>query len=394
MPQSARWQVITDYPRNRSPYFGALDRAAGEVGLPIAFAPELPAPDSEPGVVNLHRLKRLYRGATGERDRETLERFFAQLDALRANGFRVVWTLHNLYPIDGSAVDACDELATAGILQRVDAILCHTAADAANIRALAPADVRIAVSGWAGLPSGDGIGASVAALLEQIPRDRPVFLVLGNDAPYKEVRRVCDAFLAATRRGHLVVAGPVKRGSRQSAVGSGQESPPAHEGGALKPRSAFHSSPADCLLPTADSLDDTRTRSDERLLFWNHRVEPSEAHHLLGRASWAVCHYASRGRYEYFQRFLFPSSVSAAVCAGTPVLAPDLASVREISAGHTRILYEDDDRGMAAAFAEADEREAQPSPVAAPSATWARWQQMLTVYRQVFDDLCGSRSTV
>jgi hypothetical protein len=186
MPQSARWQVITDYPRNRSPYFGALDRAAGEVGLPIAFAPDLPAPESEPGVVNLHRLKRLYRGATGERDRETLERFFAQLDALRANGFRVVWTLHNLYPIDGSAVDACDELATAGMLQRVDAILCHTAADAANIRALAPADVRIAVSGWAGLPSGDGLGESVAALLEQIPRDRPVFLVLGNDAPYKD----------------------------------------------------------------------------------------------------------------------------------------------------------------------------------------------------------------
>jgi glycosyltransferase involved in cell wall biosynthesis len=346
--------VISDYPRNSSPYFAAFEAAAAQAGLPVSFAPELPGAGEEPGVINLHRLKRLYRTPGGEPDDMRLDRLLAHLDGLRSRGFQIVWTLHNLYPIDGPVSRERDHRAALGVLSRTDAVLCHTEADAASIRLLAP-HARVEVAGWGGLPSGEVLSAPTASLLESIPQDRPVFMMLGNQAPYKEVPRVCEAFLAATRHARLVIAGP----RRQPAPGEG--------------------------LPTP---------SGERLLFWNHRVEPSEAHHLLRRASWAVCHYASQGRYEYFRAVLFPSSVASAVCAGVPVLAPDLGAVREITEGHRRILYEDAEHGMARAFAEADSvaAETRPAPWPAVVESQERWRRALARYRKVFDELCGLRS--
>lgn len=351
MPPAAQWLVIADYPRNPSPYFGAMNRAAADVGLPIAFSPELPAPGTAAGIINLHRLKRLYRGAGGERTHEALDRFLAGLDAQRASGMRIVWTVQNIYPIDGTAAaQDTDVRATTEVLKRVDAVLCHTESDAANFRRMVPPTARVVVSGWGGLPSGETLGPDTAALLERIPGDRPVFLVLGNDAPYKELRRVCETFLESTTRGRLVVAGPMK-----------------------------------------GTADDLRSRSGERLLFWNQRVEPSEAHYLLGRAAWSVCHYASQGRYAYFRDFIYPSSISVAVCTGVPLIAPDLPAIRELSAGHPRILYVDESDGMARAFAEADSREAPGHAVVPPiEPTWERWRGVTRSYLEVFEELCGS----
>jgi hypothetical protein len=164
---------------------------------------------------------------------------------------------------------------------------------------------------------------------------------------------VRDAFLSGAPEGILLIAGPGTRRNRRSQIG------------------------------------------DDRVLLWAHRVEPSEAHVVIQRAAWAVCHYASRGRYAYFTQVLYPSSVAAAVCVGTRVLAPDLPSVREITEGHSRILYRDEDTALVDAFADASRQLAEPASIPSCSnVTWDRWRQVMAVYRLTFKQLCGSRASL
>lgn len=77
-----------------------------------------------------------------------------------------------------------------------------------------------------------------------------------------------------------------------------------------------------------------------------------------------------------------------AVGFGTPVVAPDLASIRELTSGHPRILYRDLDE-LSETLSQVDRApKLQPRPV---SALADRWPCVAAAYRDVAG-LLASRS--
>jgi beta-1,4-mannosyltransferase len=349
-PDEARpWYLVTRYPEHASPYFAELCAANCDGRPMFRCTPALPSLENPRGVVNLHRLKRLYR----TEDEASPRRFLGQLRRLKAAGFPIVWTLHNLYPIEGPAVSQCDRRVTRAVLDLSNVVLCHTQADARAIQSRTNA--LVAVSGWAGISRTEerSLPPGLEALLISVDQSAPVFLVFGNQTPYKETMRIATLFLQATHRATLLIIGPCA--------------------------DAKH----------ATELRRLAHRSAGRLRLWFERVEPVLAHRLYAAGSVAVCHYASSGRYASFRKVLYPSSVATAVGLGLPVLGPRLPSLCEITASHPAILYESSDAAIVAAMRRAAgafrQREARPGLGTLDQ--HERWRRIVAVYRQVSSTL-------
>lgn len=347
------WVVITAYPRWPSPYFAHLHRYA-PAGLPLTFRTDLAAVAATrpPGVVNLHRLRRLYQEpASGRRTAAAARRMLHQLTALRRAGWRLVWTVHNLLPIDAQDPRAIDWDVAHGVLTLADTVICHTAADAAWLRHQTHAPVR--VCGWTGLAAPEGPPTpEVAELISRMDTTGTNLLLLGHLTEYKNIPATIDAFLARTSHARLIVAGAPQRNVH---------------------------------LPAASN----------RLLLYPNRIPPEQVGHLYARAHAAVCPYRSDDAFAFFTDVLYPSSVATATGFGVPVVAPNLAAINEITAGHRRWLAasaDPDALGSAMAQAEAalagDSRAGQARRAArsAPSVT-QRWRQVGQVYRAVAHDL-------
>ena len=101
--------------------------------LAVRFVPDLPEAGDDAGVVNLHRLKRFVPPGNEDGAGRAVRALGERLKALRQRGFPIVWTLHNMYPIDGEPVRAADRDAVDLVLSVADAVLCHTEADATAI---------------------------------------------------------------------------------------------------------------------------------------------------------------------------------------------------------------------------------------------------------------------
>ncbi len=97
------WVVICNYPAWPSPYFAEMERHFPHaLRLDFAAHPNMLAKHpGPPGVINLHRLKRLYRKPSGQGTWAAAEVLVRRLETLRVAGWRIVWTVHNLLPIDG-----------------------------------------------------------------------------------------------------------------------------------------------------------------------------------------------------------------------------------------------------------------------------------------------------
>jgi hypothetical protein len=196
-PPAPPWVIIADYPRWPSLYFAHLERHAA--GLPLAFRPGLGDLDPawQPGVVNLHRLKRLYRDpGTGTATMAAAESFLARLAALKEEGWRVAWTVHGLLPVDGPPPGPADHAATAGVLELADAVLCHTRADASALEGRTKA--RTWVAGWSCLDPPAAPALEITALAAQMRRRPLTFLLLGNLTAYKDAPAVAAMFLRRT----------------------------------------------------------------------------------------------------------------------------------------------------------------------------------------------------
>lgn len=344
------WTVITDYPRWPSPYFQQFDAALSPY-LDLRFSPELPTPGSpEPGVVNLHRLARLYHGPDRRPDSERAHRLLASLDALQADGWRLVWTVHNLYPIYTDGMSDIDRQVAEHLLSRADTVITHTAADAAYLAARR-ARGAVVTAGTAGL---DAIpdqfpSPQIRLLADFLASVLTGLLALGNLADYKGLPQLAGAFLDQTRSAHLVIAG--------------RPSDPA----------------------TARELGELAARSDGRILLHAEPVPPGTARYLCSRAAALVAPYRTDGAFSFFRRVLHPSSVAMAVGFGTPVLAPDLPSIRELTEGHPRTLYEDAGE-LADSLAQLDRN---PSPQPAATARGDRWPGIAAAYTAVASGLAS-----
>ncbi|TQN28425.1 glycosyl transferase family 1 [Haloactinospora alba] len=297
------WVVVTSYPAWPSPYFAEMARHA-PTELALEFSPDLDSltRDDGGGVINLHRLKRLYRTAEGTRTANAAERMLCRLTELRRDGWHVVWTVHNLLPIDGTPPCEADRLAARGVLDLADTIITHTRADAAHIRRLA--DTPVIVAGWGGITASTApVTRPVAELAARMTSDSMSVLMLGNMTPYKDPRGVLDAFLRNSRSSRLFLVGPCPQEDL------------ARE-----------------LLAAADN-------SDGRVQVRLGRIAPEHITALYRSADVALCPYRADGSWEFFSRALFPSSVATAVEFAVPVVAPNLPSIREITDGHPRLLY-------------------------------------------------------
>ncbi|WP_327048327.1 phosphotransferase [Microbispora sp. NBC_01189] len=340
MTGTGRWVVISDYPTWPSPYFAELERHAPP-RLRLEFASHLEDLDRRPaGVVNLHRLKRLYREPDGSRTLAAAETMLARLTALRRTGWRVVWTVHNLFPIDGGPPTEADRHAAYGVLRLADAVIAHTRADARHLDTLTRAPVIVA--GWAGLTAGtSAVPPKVRALAARIAAAPVSMLMLGNLTAYKGLATAVRAFASHTRAAHLFVVGPARE-------------------------------------------DVAEFGGTDRVHFHLERIPPEHAHVLYRAADAALCPYRTDGPWEFFTRVLHPSSVGTAVAFGTPVIAPDLPAVAEMTGGHPRWLYPPDTGpGPALALAEVEATRVPRHVVDGAR----RWWAVLAAYEQLAQDL-------
>lgn len=357
MTASARpWVVVTDYPAWPSPYFRELHEHTG--ALQPQFAADLeglhtwPGP---PGVVNLHRLKRLYRDQTGTRTPEGARRMLDRLQELATAGWKVVWTVHNLFPIDGPPGEA-DHVAAHGVLGLADGIITHTRADAAHLAALT--DAPITVAGWAGLSTPPPELPAPAHLTEVAERIRAhrTLLMLGNLTDYKGLPAVVRAFLTSTTDLHLAIIGP-------------ERSPGL--------RAELHR------MITG--------HAEDRVHLVTERVHPHHTAALYAAAGAALCPYRTDGAWDFFTRVLHPSSVGTALGFGCPVIAPDLPAVTEMTHTHPRLLYPHR-QGPEPALAA---WQATPFTAAqrTPAESGKQWRDIGAVYARLAHQLWDNRGT-
>lgn len=346
------WVIITDYPTWPSPYFRELHAHAPDL-LP-EFTPDLPAlhdRSGPPGVVNLHRLKRLYRGGDGMRTVAAAEVMLTHLRALREAGWKVVWTVHNLLPIDGAPPGEADRIAAHGVLELADAVVTHTHADAHHLASLTQAPITVA--GWGGLTHRSTPRPPTVHLAGMVDRMRaatPAVLVLGNLTDYKDLPATTRVFLEQTWRAHLFIAGP--------------ERTPG----------------------LVTDLEHSIIGHEERVHLLAERVETQDVPTLYAAADVALCPYRTDGPWEFFTRVLHPSSVGTALSFGVPVIAPDLPAIREMTDAHPRLLYPPHE-GPTTVFAALDEHPF-PAPVdRGRQQGTARWRDIGAVYAHLAAEL-------
>ncbi len=353
----APWVIITDYPRWPSPYFEQLEGAL-PLGLGLAFTPRLagiPRRTEGPGVVNLHRLSRLYRGMDGGPCREHADALLAELDDLRRGGWRLVWTVHNLFPIRAHGPNLVDESVSRAVLAQADAVIAHTEADAATLRTIRGRG-PVVVAGSAGL---DAIprrpASSQVQRLTQFLRDAPTgLLVLGNLAAYKGLPCLVRTFLDSTDASKLVVAGR-----------------PADPG-------------------AVDRLRKLAGGAGNRVMLHAEHVPPGNARVLCRAATALLSPYRTDSPFEFFRLVLHPSGVSMATGFGTPVVAPDLPSVRELTDGYPRALYRDY-RQAAALLSLLDTGKRPWGETTLQEAPANRWVSVALVYQRLAAEMTTAR---
>jgi len=354
-PVAGRWIVLSDHRRRPSPYFAQLEKYVRQAGLGMEFASSLAEVAGPPGVVNPHRLKRLYRDQDGRPTLAGARAMLRRLRALQRAGWKVVWTLHNLYPIDVPRRRVADLVASHGVGRLADAILCHTRSDAAWMRRRPGVRGLVDVAGWGGLPdrAGSDVPEPVRRLVDRMAGDPRPYLLFGNVSPYKGVRTVVEAFCRAG--GHDATLYVVGR----------------------------------CRDPeTAEWL---RSCGGSRVYSHLEPVSPDHAHLLYAAAAVAVCPYEVTGAQRFFRKAIFPSSVGTAVGFGVPVLAPDLPSIREMVGGHPHVLYpprEGISEAFAGASAWSDDRQ-----VRTPEDDGVRWSAIARCYERTARAFtCGTDS--
>jgi len=303
-----RWTVVTDYPHWPSPYFQQFE-AALTPHLDLRFSPALPQPATvraRSEVVNLHRLARLYRGEDRQPDADHAQRLLADFDDLQRAGWRLVWTVHNLYPIYSDGPTNIDRRVAEHLLAKADMVITHTEADAAYLAPMRSGG-QIVAAGSAGLDAIRGqVPSPQIRLLGDFLAGAPAgLLALGNLAAYKGLEQLAEIFLEVTREAHLVIAGR----------------------------------PADA--DTAQALAAMAEGSAGRIMLHAEQVPPGTARYLCSRATALLAPYRTDGAFTFFRNVLHPSSVAMAVGFNAPVIAPDLPSIRELTAGRAHSLYRD-----------------------------------------------------
>jgi glycosyltransferase involved in cell wall biosynthesis len=166
-------------------------------------------------ILHLHWLARVLRGVTSEaKSRQRVAAFLVALDAFRASGGRIVWTVHNVLPHD-TAFPAVDLELRRGVVERADIVhvlSAGTVAAAAPLYEIPPSKVlHVPHPAYLGVYPDNSEAFSRQQY--DIGADDLVFGFVGNLRPYKGLDLLLDGFesIAASppddRRRRLLIAG-------------------------------------------------------------------------------------------------------------------------------------------------------------------------------------------
>jgi glycosyltransferase involved in cell wall biosynthesis len=150
-----------------------------------------------------------------------LAAFMLRLRVARRLGYRLVWTVHQVYPHD-RAPSLRDRLAARALARAADVLIAHDETTAEASRR----ELGTSASGIAVIPHGSYIGIYPPGRSRRdvrrelgVPDSAFTFLVFGELRAHKEVARVLEAF--GTARGHdlaLVIAGMPKDADTSSTL--------------------------------------------------------------------------------------------------------------------------------------------------------------------------------
>jgi glycosyltransferase involved in cell wall biosynthesis len=188
--------------------------------------------------LHVHWLARVLRGAESEAEgQERVASFLATMDAFRAAGGRIVWTVHNVLPHD-TAYPALDLELRRGVVARADVVHVLSAGTVAAVAA-APAGYEIPEAKVLHVPHPaylgaypDPVSASDARRHHDLAVDDLVFGFVGNLRPYKGLDDLLVAFEAlvadppdARRRRLLITGAPARDGSMDALIERAQAHP-------------------------------------------------------------------------------------------------------------------------------------------------------------------------
>ena len=183
-----------------NPYAGLLDRALHphDIHLELGdygFAPSwLEARRSTHEVIHLNWLHAFYRRDDLASTMAAYHNFAENLHVARRLGYRIVWTLHNLYPHE-RPFPQVDHMARLLVGDHADVVFAHCehAADLARERFYC-GDVRVVPHGnFIDIYPNELTRADARAQLD-LDADAFVYLFFGNARGYKSIETLIDAF--------------------------------------------------------------------------------------------------------------------------------------------------------------------------------------------------------
>ena len=188
-----------DYPCN--PYAGLLARALEKRDIHLElgdYAIEqewLKSHRADHEVLHLNWLHHFYRADDLETTLKRYTRFTENLTFARTLGYRIVWTMHNLYPHERLYPEV-DHLARLLVCHLADAVIAHCEHAAGLARRLFYRTGALHV-----IPHGNFIDAYPNEVSREearrklgIPEARFVYLFFGNARAYKGIERLIDTF--------------------------------------------------------------------------------------------------------------------------------------------------------------------------------------------------------
>jgi glycosyltransferase involved in cell wall biosynthesis len=287
-------------------------------------------------VLHLHWLARVLRGVESDAEgRERVASFLAALDAFRAAGGRIVWTIHNVLPHD-TANPALDLELRKAVIERADVI--HVLS-AGTVAAAAPLyeipdskALHIPHPAYLGVYP-DEVSDADARRRYGLGADDIVFGFVGNLRPYKGLDDLLDAF-------ESIAASPPDARRRRLLIAGMPAADPSIQG----------------LLE--------RARADPDVVVDARRIPADELSIPLRASDVIVLPYRSS---------LNSGALLLALSFGRPVIAGASPHVTETAGPDASITFDPDDRGALVAALRDVDRLLTPEARAAATATARRF---------------------
>ena len=208
---------VTFFPdyRPTNPYQTLLYESLGPEfsAAPGTIRDALSNQQETPGRPHIFHLHWEHAVFTGTGDPEIVDEFLDDLDRFRATGGKVVWTIHNLSPHDGSKTSANDDLQS-GLSKLADILHLHSLSALAaarqeldlpdrNVRIIAHQNYQGAYPVFPRSVARADLGLSSAKMIVLCP---------GRIAPYKQPHELVEAFLkGSSPDDRLIFAGETAR---------------------------------------------------------------------------------------------------------------------------------------------------------------------------------------